>query len=50
LPGTSQNGKFYIDLHSEFVIGTQHIMQYKMINSYEESFVENLNHLIVRDF
>jgi hypothetical protein len=33
---TSQNGKNYIDSHSKFVIGTQYIMWWKMINSYEE--------------
>jgi hypothetical protein len=39
LTRTSQNEKNYIDSHSKFVIKTQYIMQYKMINSYEESFV-----------
>jgi hypothetical protein len=39
LIGPSQNEKLYIDSHSKFVIGTQYMMQYKMINSYEESFI-----------
>jgi hypothetical protein len=26
LTGTSQNGKFYIDSHSQFVIGTQYVI------------------------
>jgi hypothetical protein len=26
LTGTTKNGKFYIDSHSKFVIGTQYIM------------------------
>ncbi len=47
---TSQNRKMYIDSHSKFVIRTQYIMEYKMINSYENFFFENLNRLIVNDF
>ncbi len=50
LIGTSQNENFYINSHSKFVIGIQCMIKYKMINSYHESFFENLNHLIVRDF
>jgi hypothetical protein len=34
----SQNGKNYIDLHSKFVIGTQYMIYYEIINSNEESF------------
>jgi hypothetical protein len=33
----SQNGKNYIDLHSKFVIGTQYMIYYEIINSNEES-------------
>jgi hypothetical protein len=46
----SQNGFFFIDPHSKFVIGTQYIIYYETINSNEESFLKNLNHLIIRDF
>jgi len=39
LTGPSQNGKFYIDSHFKFVIGTQYMMWFKIINSYEEFFI-----------
>jgi hypothetical protein len=35
---TSQNGKYYTNSHSKFVIGTQYMMYYKMINSNKELF------------
>ncbi len=47
---TSKNGKTNIDSHSKFVIGTQYMMYYEMINSNEESIFENLTHLIIKDF
>jgi hypothetical protein len=46
----SQNTKMYIDSHSKFVIRTQYVMEYRMINSYKEVFFENLSHLTVRYF
>jgi hypothetical protein len=36
--------------HFKFVIGTKYMMYYEIINSNEEFFFENLNHLIVKDF
>jgi hypothetical protein len=39
LIGTSQNGKINkIDSHSKFVVGTQYMIYYEIINSNEESF------------
>ncbi len=35
---TSQNEFFYNDSCSKFVVGTQYMMYYEMINSNEESF------------
>jgi hypothetical protein len=42
LTGMSQNGKTFIDPHSKFVIGTQYMIYYEIINLNEESFFKKL--------
>jgi hypothetical protein len=38
LTKTSQNEKKKINSHSKFVIGTQYMIKYNMINSYDDFF------------